>query len=163
MVSSKLAAGLVALLGCVSLPVAHAAGCSAGLTTADLTEVVSESASLSDDFRKAFLSIPLDGQTATTQTVGATLVGSSMANEIAATAEGLRQLVTLRDRFVGHPAMSAVQAQLESAMREASARVRRVSMRYGSSAKMAGLQSVRDLAAEGMQFADGLATTWSCQ
>lgn len=144
---------------------AHAqenSNCARNLMVAELNEAEAESAALSREFREAFAAMTLDKATGTVSTVGATLLGSSLANEVAAVAEGLRHMVTLRDET---PALAreAVVGRLMLHLKDAGRRVRHVSMSYGQVARMANLPEVQGLAANAMQFTDTLSKRWSCQ
>lgn len=137
--------------------------CAQGLQLAALASVSEESTRLSEQFKAAFNGMPLDKATSTISTVGATLVGHSMANEVSASVDGLRNLALLRDQFADSDGRAVVLAQLSVAMREASNRMRRLSIAYGTVSRMAKLKDVEVLAASGMAFADKLSREWVCE
>lgn len=153
-------AGLLACLA--SAASAQSANCARDLTVDELRQVNSETAALVNEFKDAFERMTLDKATATVSTVGATLMGSELANELAATADGLRHMVLLRDQ-VEAPVREMVISRLAAQMRDAGNRARKVSMTYGQVSRMAYVQEVKDLAASSMEYADTLARRWSCQ
>lgn len=141
---------------------AESASCARGLQSQDLVEAGNEALALANDFRTAFSAMKLDGSSSAASAVGATVMGSAMANEAGATISGLTHLVRLRDRVQDPIARGDVLSQLGIAMSESSRRMRRMSESYGKVARMAGAKDVQDLATGAMAYADGLALAWSC-
>ena len=142
---------------------AQSATCARDLTVDELREVNSETAARANEFKDAFSRMTLDKATATISTVGATLMGSELANEIAATVDGRRHMVLLRDQVEPAAARELVISRLAAQMRDAGNRARKVSISYGQVSRMAYVQEVKDLAASSMEYADTLARRWSCQ
>ena len=154
-----IAGALACFVSCAS---AQSANCARDLTVDELRQVNSETAARANEFKDAFGRMTLDKATATVSTVGATLMGSELANELAATVDGLRHMVLLRDQ-VEPPAREVVISRLAAQMRDAGNRARKVSISYGQVSRMAYVQEVKDLAASSMEYADTLARRWSCQ
>ena len=154
-----IAGALFCFVSCAS---AQSTNCARDLTVDELRQVHSETAARANEFKDAFERMALDKATATISTVGATLMGSELANELAATVEGLGHMVLLRDQ-VEPIAREVVISRLAAQMRDAGSRARKVSISYGQVSRMAYVQEVKDLAASGMEYADTLARRWSCQ
>jgi hypothetical protein len=142
---------------------AQNANCARDLTVDELRQVSSETAARANEFKDAFARMTLDKATATVSTVGATLVGSELANELSATVDGLKHMVLLRDQVEPASARETVIARLAAQMRDAGNRARKVSISYGQVSRMAYVEEVKDLAASSMEYADTLARRWSCQ
>jgi hypothetical protein len=137
--------------------------CAQALQAQALKDATAEASALSVEFKDAFNQLPLDKATSNISTIGATMVGHAMSNEVCATIDGLRNLVSLRDQFPVAGGRETVLAQLNLAMREASNRMRKVSIAYGQVSRMAAVKEVQDLAGNGLAFADGLSKQWTCQ
>lgn len=156
-------AALGALLMSLAMTVAaQPASCARALQLQDLAEAGNEALALANDFKVAFAAMRLDGSTASASTVGATIMGSAMANEAGATINGLLHLVRLRDKVQDSDARGDILSQLDSAMSDSSKRMRRVSESYGKVARMTAETEVKELATSAMAYADGLALAWSC-
>ena len=154
--------GAIALLAAVTCAFGQET-CAKDLEADELTATINRAVGITSAFRDAFSNMTLDTATSTVSTVGATLVGGAMAHELAAVAEGLRQVVRVRDRLSERNAREIAMTQLRAAMAEAGIRARRVSAGYGGVVRMSASPEVRQLAVDGMLFADGLSRRWSCQ
>lgn len=141
---------------------AESASCARSLQAQDLVEAGNEALALAGDFKMAFSTMKLDGSVSVASAVGATVMGSALANEAGATVAGLMHLVRLRDRVQDPVSRGDVLSQLSLAMTESSRRMRRMSESYGKVARMAGAKDVQDLASGAMSYADNLALAWSC-
>jgi len=154
---------IAGVLTCLaSSALAQSSNCARDLTVDDLRQVDSETAAQASEFKAAFGRMTLDKATATISTVGATLMGSELANELAATSDGLMHMARLRDE-VEPATREVVISRLAAQMRDAGNRARKVSIAYGQVARMAYVQEVKDLASSSMEYADTLARRWSCQ
>jgi hypothetical protein len=153
----------VALVSVASAVQAQSSNCARDLTLDELRLASAETRAWSNEFREAFGRLTLEKSTSTVSTVGATLVGSELANELSATVEGLRHMVLLRDQAEIAPVREVVISRLAAQMRDAGLRARKVSMSYGQVSRMAFAQEVQDLAVSSMEYADTLSRRWSCQ
>jgi hypothetical protein len=153
----------VVLVASASGAMAQVFPCAQALQAQALKDSTAEAAALSVEFKNAFNQLPLDKATSNISTIGATMVGHAMSNEVSATVDGLRYLVALRDQFPVNGGRETVLAQLNVAMRDASNRMRKVSIAYGQVSRMAAVKEVQDLAGNGLAFADGLSKQWTCQ
>ena len=160
--SIQLLTGLAAAC-LVSAAMAQGNNCARDLTQDELRQVTAETTAMATEFREAFNRMKLDTATSTVSTVGATLVGGSLASEVAASVDGLKHMVLLRDQIEPAAAREAVISRLAVAMKDASNRARKVSMAYGQVSRMAHVKEVQDLAANGMAYADNLSRHWGCQ
>ena len=154
---------LAALVAGATGVMAQSYPCAQALQAQALKGATDEATALSVDFKNAFNQLPLDKATSNISTIGATMVGHAMSNEVSATIDGLRNLVALRDQFPVANGRETVLAQLNMAMRDASNRMRKVSIAYGQVSRMAAVKEVQDLAGNGLAFADGLSKQWTCQ
>lgn len=156
-------AALGALVAGASGSMAQGFPCAQELRAQSLKEAGNEASALASDFKNAFNALPMDKATSNISTIGATMVGHAMANEVSATVDGLRNLASLREQFPVAGGREAVLAQLDVAMREASNRMRKLSISYGQVSRMAAVKEVQDLAGNGLVFADTLSRLWTCQ
>lgn len=162
-VRAKLLSGAAACVLFSGAAAAQPTVCARNLSVDELREAGSEAAALSDEFKTAFAGMTLDRATATVSTVGATLVGSSLANEVSATVDGLRHMVLLRDQVHAPAEREMVLSSLSAQLSDAGVRARKVSIAYGQVARMAYVKEVQELASGAMVYADGLARRWSCR
>lgn len=137
--------------------------CSMQLSMDSLNTSGAQAGKTAQDFKAAFNGMSLEKAMSTVSTVGATLVGSSMADEMVADIESLKHLMALRDRVMDPASQGMVLAEMDAALREAGGRMRRISKAYSQVARMASAKDVQDIAVGAMAFADKLANEWSCQ
>ncbi|MEJ6002753.1 hypothetical protein [Paucibacter soli] len=136
--------------------------CARALYPADLESVIGTANASIDGFHDAVSSMSIDKSSATAGSVGAAMMAGAVAQEVAATAEGLRQLTLLRNQLSASGREVALQ-HLDMAMKDASARLVRVSETYGKVAAMSADPQIKSLAEAARVSAKETARLWSCE
>ena len=160
--------GKVILIAALALTSAAASAdplfnCARGLYVADIEATIAQANQTVDDFHDAVAKLDIDKSSTTVATIGAAMMGGAMANEVAAAAEGLRQMAYLRNQFTTSNGRDVILQRLELAMKEASERIQRVSESYGKVQLMASEPEIKALAAAARDFSLKVSSAWSCK
>lgn len=137
--------------------------CARSLSSADLDTAIVTAKQAVDGFQDALGSMVIERTATSATNVGSAMMAGAMANEVAAVASGLRQMVNLRNQLSAGAGREVALMQLELAMAEAGERVSKVAESYGKVEAKSTDERTRSLAANARQFTLGLAQRWSCE